>query len=425
MNTIFNNTTFIERVAWKTQNLLTQYKAFYYTSGIAFYLWLRADRIIVAFNPGAIISNRINDNFAHDLSTRLEGRLVVRTNTRGIFLQVGLNTPPRSISLDEALPLDLAQQPSPWHLPVGMTENGPLWIPLMGGISFLLGGSTGMGKTGEEHAWIQALLHGGKTLVFAWDGKHSVEFIRYADKRNFHLMFEVVELEALQSILRDREQQLVKSGSVNILMHNEAHPDDEILPIALFVDEAADLPDSAKLLLKQMIRIYRYVGLYPIIATNQPTQAEMFAKTNLATRVAFRVPQLSDSMSVLGAKGAENLPAGDDGRGRGLIIWRGRLVEFQAFKVTYPPISEEARQLMADTAEAESQMPAQEDDKSELVRQLHAQGKSNTFIVYELWGKSGEAFAERMKLVKHILATASTSTASSTPVSPPNGHTRK
>jgi hypothetical protein len=416
------NTTFIERVAWKTQNLLTQYKAFYYTSGIAFYLWQRVDRIIVAFNPGAIISNRINDNFAHDLSTRLEGRLVVRTNTRGIFLQVGLDTPPRSISLDEALPLDLTQQPSPWHLPVGMTENGPLWIPLMGGTSFLIGGSTGMGKTGEEHAWIQALLHGGKTLVYAWDGKHSVEFIRYADKPNFHLMIQVSELEQLRSMLEERKQKLVDSGSVNILDHNEAHPDDAIPPIALFVDEAADLPDSAKTLLQQMISIYRYLGLYPIIATNQTAQVEMFGKTNLLTRVAFRVPQLNHSMTILGNKGAESLPAIC---GRGLIIWRGRLVEFQSFMVTYPPISERARQLMADAAEVESDPPAQEEGKSELVKQLHAQGKSNTSIVYEVWGRSGEAFAERMKLVKHILATASTSTASGTPVLPLNGHTGK
>lgn len=421
MNTTFNR-TFIERVAWKTQNLLTQYRAFYYTSGIAFFLWQRADRIIVALDPSAIISNRINDSFAHDLSTRLEGRLVVRTNTRGIFLQVGLETPGLSISLDEEMPLDLTQQPGPWYLPVGQTRDGPLWIPLMGGISFLLGGSTGMGKTGEEHAWIQALLHGGRTLVFAWDGKHSIEFIRYADKPNFHLMFQVGELEQLQALLHEREQKLMKSGSVNILMHNEAHPEDPILPIALFVDEAADLPDQAKLLLKQMIRIYRYVGLYPIIATNQPTQAEMFAKTNLSTRVAFRVPHHNDSITMLGGKGAETLP---DVCGRGLIIWRGRLVEFQSFKVTYPPISEEARQLMGAQAETESETPVQEDDKSELVKQLHADGKSNTSIVYEVWGKAGAAFAERMKLVKHILATASTSTASGSPDLPQNGHTGK
>ena len=411
------NDQFIQRVALKTLRLLIQNKVMHYTSGVAFCLWQRGDRIIVAFDPSAIRLERVNDQFAHALSTGLEGRRVIRTNTRGLFLQVGLDTPGASVSLDVAQALDLTKQPSPWHLPVGMTKNGPLWISLKSGISFLLGGSTGMGKTGEEHAWIQALLHGGKTLVFAWDGKHSVEFVRYADKRNFHLMFQVIELEALQSILRDRAQQLVNSGSVNILMHNEAHPDDEILPIALFVDEAADLPDSAKIVLQQMISIYRYVGLYPIIATNQTTQAEMFAKTNLATRVAFRVPQLNNSMTILGNKGAEQLPAEC---GRGLIVWRGRLVEFQSFKVTYPPVSEEARQLMA-----ESETPAQEDDKSELVKQLHAQGKSNTSIVYEVWGKAGAAFAERMKLVKHILATASTSTASSSPVSPPNGHTGK
>lgn len=411
------NRTFMERVALKTLRLLIQNKVMHYTSGVAFYLWQRGDRVIVAFDPGAIKLERVNDNFAHALSTGLEGRRVIKTNTRGLFLQVGLETPGASVSLDEAMPLDFAQQPHPWDLPVGMTKDGPLWIPLMGGISFLLGGSTGMGKTGEEHAWIQALLHGGKTLVYAWDGKHSVEFIRYADKPNFHLMFQVGELEQLQSLLHEREQKLMKSGSVNILMHNDAHPDDLILPIALFVDEAADLPDQAKILLKQMIRIYRYVGLYPIIATNQPTQAEMFAKTNLSTRVAFRVPHHNDSITMLGGKGAESLP---DVCGRGLIIWRGRLVEFQSFTVTFPPVSDEARQLMSAVAESQPE-PAKQDDKAELVKKLHAQGKSNTAIVYEVWDKAGAAFAERMKLVKHILATASTSTASGTPVSPVNG----
>jgi hypothetical protein len=412
------NTPFMERVALKTLRLLIQNKVMHYTSGVAFYLWQRGDRIIVAFDPAAIRLERVNDNFAHALSTGLEGRRVIRTNTRGLFLQVGLETPSASISLSEALPLDLTMQPHPWALPVGMTRDGPLWIPLMGGISFLLGGSTGMGKTGEEHAWIQALLHGGKTLVYAWDGKHSVEFIRYADHPNFKLIFQVGELEQLQALLHEREQKLVQSGCVNFQMHNDEQPDDPILPIALFVDEAADLPDQAKLLLKQMIRIYRYVGLYPIIATNQTTQAEMFAKTNLSTRVAFRVPQMSDSMSVLGSKGAESLPVEC---GRGLIIWRGRLVEFKSFKVTFPPVSEAARQLISAAAEAEREAPVQKDDKAELVRHLHEQGKSNTAIVYEVWDKAGSAFAERMKLVKQILATASTSTASGTPVSPLNG----
>jgi len=268
------------RVAYKTITLLINRKVLLYPTGLVFCVWRRGDRVIVAFNPEAIELKRINEDFVHTLSTQLDGRLVIRTNSRGMFLQIKVEVPPAPARL-VSQPLDLGQQPSPWHLPIGATHKGPLWIPLMGGISFLIGGSTGMGKTGQEHAWIQALLHGGKTLVYAWDGKHSIEFIRYADHSNFHLMFETTELEQLQALLHNRERQLARSASVNILMHNEKHPGDFIPPIALFVDEAADLPDSAKILLKQMIRIYRYAGLYPIIATNQPTQAEMFAKTNL------------------------------------------------------------------------------------------------------------------------------------------------
>ena len=343
-----NNFNLINQVAWRVLNLLIERKAMLHPAGTVFYVWQRADRIIVAFDPDTIDAKRVNEEFAHALSTRLHGRRVVFTNSRGVFMQVGLEIPtaPRPL---ETRPLDLSRQPSAWHLPIGMTNNGPLWIPLVSAISILIGGSTGMGKTGEEHAWIQALLHGGRTLVYAWDGKHSVEFIRYADKPNFHLMTNVSQLEGLQALLQQREQQLLQSGSVNILMHNEKHPNDFILPIALFVDEAADLPDSAKALLQQMISIYRFVGLYPIVATNQPKQAEMFDKTNLHTRLAFRVPHHVNSTTILGNKGAEDLP---DVCGRGLIHWRGRLIEFQSFQVTLPDVSEEALRLVADSPAA-------------------------------------------------------------------------
>src|SRR3990172_2967327 len=407
------NTNLVQRVAYKTLSLLIQNKVLHYSSGVAFYLWQRDERIIVAFDPSAIRLERVNDHFVHDLSTRLEGRRVIRTNTRGLFLQVGLEIPSASVSLDEAMPLDLTKQPHPWDLPVGMTKNGPLWIPLMGGISFLLGGSTGMGKTGEEHAWIQALLHGGKTLVYAWDGKHSVEFIRYADQPNFHLIFQAGELEQLQALFREREQKLVKSGCVNILMHNDAHPEDPILPIALFVDEAADLPDSAKLLLKQMIRIYRYVGLYPIIATNQPTQAEMFAKTNLSTRVAFRVPHHNDSITMLGSKGAETLP---DVCGRGLIIWRGRLVEFQSFTVTYPDVSDAARELISARMDREqgAESANQTDEIAQLaesIRPVWRAGMSGR-AVGELLGKpyGGSWHRKINEIIEYLRATTATAT---------------
>ncbi len=412
---------FIERVALKTLNLLIQTKAMHYTSGTVFYVWQRGNRVIIAFDPNAIKLDRVNDGFVHDLSTRLQGRKIVRTNTRGLFLQVGLETPAVPASLDAAMPLDLSKQSTPWHLPVGMTANGPLWIPLTSGISYLVGGSTGTGKTGEEHAWIQALLHGGKTQIYAWDGKQSVEFLRYADQPNFHLMFSPEELELLREELKTRVRLLSWSGAVNIQLHNEKRPNDFIPPIALFVDEAADLPDKVKTALKEMVRLYRFAGLYPIIATNQPTQAEMFAKTNLQTRVAFKVPHHNDSITMLGYKGAELLPAIC---GRGLITWRGRLIEFQSFHVTYPEVSEKARELMRwrDVVVGNEQSSS----SSEIVRmaeEIRSQWSPSLSkrAVGRLLGKEyAGAWAWTIdQIVEHLAATTTTSS----PISPDLGAT--
>lgn len=410
-----NSRDFMERVAFSTLNLLIQGRAMHYTSGIVFYVWMRGDRIILAFDPSAIRLDRVNDGFAHALSTRLQGRRVVRTNSRGLFLQVALDIPKLPALLDEAVPLDLTQQPTPWHLPVGMTPDGPLWISMVSGISFLIGGSTGAGKTGEEHAWIQALLHGGKTQIYAWDGKGTVEFIRYADQPNFHLLKTVSQFEALRTLFREREEKLKQSGSVNIGDHNDRNPLDFIPPIALFVDEAADLPDVVKNLLKEMIRINRYLGLYPIIATNQPTQAEMFAKVNLQTRIAFRVPHHNDSITVLGYKGAEALP---DVLGRGMIKWKGKLVEFQSFRVVIPPVSEAVRQMMAESVAAETPEPAEQLSQpdeivqmAESIRDRWSPSLSKN-KVSQLFGKNyaGNSWCQKIDQVIEYLSSTTTTT---------------
>ena len=406
---------FSEQVAWKTLNLLIERKALLYPTGTAFYVWQRTNRIIVAFDPSAIDTERVNDDFLHRLETRLHGRRVVRTNSRGLFLQVGFDIPAAPQSL-EAKPLDLTMQSTPWHVPVGMTAEGSLWISLIEGDSYLIGGSRGGGKTGEEHGWIQALLHGGKTLIYAWDGKRGAEFGRYAGLPNFHLFFSAMKgLEELQAILKEREKLLTLSGYPNIVMHNEQAGREFIPPIALFVDEAADMPDTAKDLLKQMIRLYRHAGLYPIIATNQPTQAEVFAKTNLSTRVAFRVPHHNDSVTMLGYKGAEALP---DIRGRGLIVWKGKFVEFQSFQVTYPMPSRDAMKEISGQLSAVSEQP--QDEITSLAESIRAQwhaGMSKR-AVGRLLGKV-YAGAWTFKIDKIIAYLSATSTG--TPNLPVNG----
>jgi hypothetical protein len=122
----------------------------------------------------------IHQDFAHSLSTRMQGRLVVRTNSRGLFLQVGHEIPPA--------PVELTAQPSPFHLPIGSSASGDIWLSLLEGDSFFVNGLRGMGKSAELHGFIQALLHGGQTLIHAWDGKDNAEYLRYVGRENFTLM---------------------------------------------------------------------------------------------------------------------------------------------------------------------------------------------------------------------------------------------
>src|SRR5688500_3524494 len=100
-------------LAWKTLMLLINRKVLLYPTGMAFCVWRRGDRMVVAFDPAAIQLERINDDFVHALSTQLEGRIVVRTNSRGMFLQVGFEIPPAPTALT-ARSLDIGQQATPW-----------------------------------------------------------------------------------------------------------------------------------------------------------------------------------------------------------------------------------------------------------------------------------------------------------------------
>lgn len=415
---------FIEQVAVRVLDILVTRRAMLHPAGTVFYVWQRGNRIIVAFDPNAIDLKRVNEDFAHELSTRLRGRLVVRTNSRGLFLQVGFDTPAAPMSLD-AKPLDLVQQPSPWHMPIGITKDGPLWISLIDGDSFLVGGSRRKGKSGLTHGMIQALLHGSRTQVYAWDGKGGAEYQGYIGRPNFHFIGNAESgLKSLRELLDKRLEQLRASGYVNIFLHNKAGLD-FIQPIALFVDEIAMLDDRLKDALKRMVEFYGAAGLYSVLATNSPTQASILVKTNLSTRICFAVPSFNDSLTVLGMKGAEALTE----RGRGLIIWDG-LTEFQSFEVAYPEPTEEQRRLLADQLSStqrggSNEQPSVVVDDPDLPRilDLIKLGETDAAIVRAIWGVSGGSkfykLVERVKALRPAENTSSsTSSSENKPFSP-------
>lgn len=361
-------------VAARTLALLDLRKARIEPARTSFYVWARADRVVVIFDTTAVDTGKINEDFAHRLSTQLQGRLVVRTNSRGLYLQVGYEIPPALVELT-ASPLDMNKQPSPVHIPIGATASGrDLWLSLIEGDSFLVGGSRGMGKTGFIHGAIQALLDGNAVEVYAYDGKDGVEFSRYVGHDRFHLSLNLGRtLEELKSIAADRRKTLLASGKPNAMKYNEAHPDAPLPPIAVVIDEAALTTDAEKAGLVHIVERERATGFYPIFATNRPEASALLVKSNLVTRICFPVPSWNASQMVLGQAeiGAHDLPKI---QGRGLIVYRARTIAFQSFLVTYPQPSEETVRMVLEAEEQPTaQMPAVVDEIAEMAERIRAQ----------------------------------------------------
>jgi hypothetical protein len=307
------------------------------------------------FDPHTIDLGKVNADFAHRLSTRLQGRRVVRTNSRGLYLQIGYKIPPALVDL-VSRPLDLRRQPSPYHLPIGMVPNGSdLWISLYDGDSFLVSGTRGMGKTVLLHAWTQAMLSGGAVDVYAYDGKAGAEFARYIGQPHYHMVHDLNDtLARMLAIANERRLTLIASGHPNTRMYNEANPQHMLRPIVLIVDEAALTTDEQKRQLIQIVERERATGFYPILATNRPEASAVLVKSNLITRISFAVPSWNASHMALGQTGAEALSKTP---GRGLIVFQARVQEFQGFTVTLPDPTPEAVQYILEREQAAITQP--------------------------------------------------------------------
>lgn len=391
-------TQFLANLGYRSIALLEERNAIVSDKGKLVYVWQREDRAVVIFDTDAINPSKVNDDFIHVLSTRLQGRRVVKTNTRGLFLQISYEIPP--IIEFNTKPLDLATQPSPYHLPIGSTPSGDIWLSLLEGDSFFVSGMRGKGKSGELHGFIQALLHGEKTIIYAWDGKNNAEYLRYYGRQNFNLIPMdglPAGLETIQDEVDRRVVILAKSGYPNILSFNEAREreGDFLPPIALVIDEVAEVEDQAALL--KQVKVNRAAGVFPIFATNDPLKSAVVAKSNLATRISFYVVSTTDSITGFGRPGANKLP---NIRGRGLVIHHGKVTEFQSFLVPYNPPTQEAIQWLSSVADTQPTLivPKQDDQQDEIWKR-HLEGQSLARIQREMFSTTGGADFHKIKAV--------------------------
>ena len=200
----------------------------------------------------------------------------------------------------------------------------------------LIAGATGAGKSVCMNIIIMSMLYKyspAQLRLIMVDPKQ-VEFAAY--QKLPHLLTPVIfdtEKVALALKWAEREMErrlkiLQKAGSRDLLSFNarpieKGHPvllDDEGQPIpdrlpfiVIIIDELADIMATAKTdvenSLQRLAAKARAAGIHVIIATQRPDVKVITGtiKSNFPVRIAFRVASATDSMTILGGKGAESL----------------------------------------------------------------------------------------------------------------------
>ena len=193
----------------------------------------------------------------------------------------------------------------------------------------LVAGSTGSGKSVCLNALIISLLYkySPEDLRIILVDPKQVEFNIY--EKLPHLMineiiFEpakvvnvlnwaITEMERRYSLFKEKTK---KGTLVREIDEYNAHllPDEEKLPkVVMIIDELADLMSVAKKDIEDRIQRLtqksRAAGIHLVLATQRPSVNVITGviKSNLPTRVAFKVTQEVDSRTILDESGAEKL----------------------------------------------------------------------------------------------------------------------
>ena len=307
-----------------------------------FYAWPMKDRIVFILDPLQFPKKTAltSSAFKHELESNLRGRRVVVTDSSILAIQVAYNPLLGGDVLPEMGPLlDLTRQPSPLHVPVGVSGylKKDLWLSILEMDSVLIGGSRRFGKTTLIHGWIQALIHGGQTQLYLWDGKGGLEFNRYAHYPNVTHSVHAYDLVAtIQQEVPARGSLFLRKQVSSLPEYNQAVSPAERLPyLVLFFDEIASMKEEALQSLAEMIQLCGAYGIHPVIGTSYPSRKIIkgLLTSNLSMRFCFPVPDHYDSRMVLTRTGAEKMAKV---RGRVMFEWGGKMQTAQAFQVERP-----------------------------------------------------------------------------------------
>ncbi len=230
------------------------------------------------------------------------------------------------IYLREILESELFQKSSsPLTLALGKDIVGNPFITDLKKLPHLLiAGTTGSGKSVGVNAMILSLLYKNPPdqLKLVMIDPKMVEFSIYADIP--HLLTPIITdpkkaIGALQSVAKEMERRysLMSDYKVKTIdSYNEQAPNNgvEAFPyLIVVIDELADLMmtggKEAEFPIARIAQMGRASGLHLIVATQRPSVDVVtgLIKTNLPSRVSFRVGTKIDSKVILDTDGAQSL----------------------------------------------------------------------------------------------------------------------
>ncbi|GAA7661966.1 DNA translocase FtsK [Helicobacter pylori] len=236
------------------------------------------------------------------------------------------NSQSQIIYLREILESELFQKSSsPLTLALGKDIVGNPFITDLKKLPHLLiAGTTGSGKSVGVNAMILSLLYKNPPdqLKLVMIDPKMVEFSIYADIP--HLLTPIITdpkkaIGALQSVAKEMERRysLMSEYKVKTIdSYNEQAPSNgvEAFPyLIVVIDELADLMmtggKEAEVPIARIAQMGRASGLHLIVATQRPSVDVVtgLIKTNLPSRVSFRVGTKIDSKVILDTDGAQSL----------------------------------------------------------------------------------------------------------------------
>ncbi|MGL2886398.1 DNA translocase FtsK [Helicobacter pylori] len=236
------------------------------------------------------------------------------------------NSQSQIIYLKEILESELFQKSSsPLTLALGKDIVGNPFITDLKKLPHLLiAGTTGSGKSVGVNAMILSLLYKNPPdqLKLVMIDPKMVEFSIYADIP--HLLTPIITdpkkaIGALQSVAKEMERRysLMSEYKVKTIdSYNEQAPSNgvEAFPyLIVVIDELADLMmtggKEAEFPIARIAQMGRASGLHLIVATQRPSVDVVtgLIKTNLPSRVSFRVGTKIDSKVILDTDGAQSL----------------------------------------------------------------------------------------------------------------------